>query len=58
MGMCDSGPQPMRVLTVTGSAIADAIRRAIATIAAGSRNHDSIAANAAARSGDVDAWSR
>ena len=39
MGMCDSGPHPMRVLTVTGSDTALTTRLAMATIAEGSRSH-------------------
>ena len=38
MGMCDSGPSPMRVLTVTGSETLSTTMRAIATMAAGSRS--------------------
>ena len=38
MGMCDSGPRPMRVFTVTGIDTLSTTMRAIATIAAGSRS--------------------
>ena len=38
IGISDSGPHPIRVLTVTGSAVAATIWRAISTIAAGSRS--------------------
>ena len=38
MGMCDSGPSPMRVLTVTGSETLPTTILAIATMAAGSRS--------------------
>ena len=47
MGMCDSGPQPIRVLTVTGNDTARTTRAAIATIAAGSRSHPAPAPRAA-----------
>ncbi len=38
MGMSDSGPRPMRVLTVTGMEAPATTMRAIATIAPGSRS--------------------
>ena len=39
IGMCDSGPRPMRVLTVTGSDTLSTTIFAIATMAVGSRSH-------------------
>ena len=36
--MCDSGPSPMRVFTVTGTETLETTMRVIATIAAGSRS--------------------
>jgi len=49
IGICDSGPQPIRVLTVTGRSTAATIARAIATIADGSRSQPAPAPRAAIR---------
>src|SRR3984885_1759997 len=38
IGMCDSGPRPIRVLTVTGTDTRETTRRVMATMAAGSRS--------------------
>ena len=39
IGMCDSGPRPIRVFTVTGRLTLEAMSRAISTIFSGSRSH-------------------